>query len=206
MLLRPLWPPLPPPSMSRRRPNGRSMWSCTTSTRSSGSLSARSAAATLRPESFMNVVGCSRSTERPRTVPSAHAAVEPAPGAGNAVTPRELLDHQVAGVVRRALVRRPGIAQADDEVLDVVLGAEQRHDASRSGGPPREASGLGLFFLLADDLGLGARPTTSAASSPSTASSRPCAAAAREHSTSSGVVQDLDALGHLTDRRPWRSR
>ena len=51
-------------------------------------------------------------------VPSAHAAVEPALGARDAVPARQLLDHAVADVVRRALVRRPGIAQADDEALD----------------------------------------------------------------------------------------
>jgi hypothetical protein len=35
------------------------------------------------------------------------------------VTARKLLDHTVADVVRGALVRRPGISQADDETLDM---------------------------------------------------------------------------------------
>ena len=46
------------------------------------------------------------------------AAVEPALRARHAVAARQLLDHAVADVVRRALVRRPGVAQADDEALD----------------------------------------------------------------------------------------
>ena len=51
--LRPLWPARPPPRRVSMRPNGRSISSCTATTRSSGTPSAPRAGLTALPDSFM---------------------------------------------------------------------------------------------------------------------------------------------------------
>ena len=51
--LRPLWPARPPPRRLSMRPNGRSISSCTATTRSSGTPSAPRAGLTALPDSFM---------------------------------------------------------------------------------------------------------------------------------------------------------
>ena len=84
--------------------------------------------------------------------PGREAAAVAALGARVAVPPRELVDHQVAGVVTRGGVLAAGVAEADHEQLDRLPG---RRTASVAAG--REPLLLGLGLVLAHDLGLGRR-------------------------------------------------
>ena len=118
---RPLWPARPPPTRVRMSPNGRSISSCRTSTRSSVDLqrAARGAGGAARPRSCRSAAAAPRRAGRRPGAPLGQQAVELLLRAsGRSQRRAERVGDLEADVVRRARVARARVAEPDDEPVD----------------------------------------------------------------------------------------